>query len=83
VRKKPFEVPVFYIDGRAYRSLEDIIQTHRFGREPLNIKQPKPGQATSCFLGGFHPREEVEVDNQYYQNVQVRDKKLQPPSRDN
>lgn len=68
--KKPFEVPVFLIDGRSYTSLEAIIQTHRFNREPLNIKSPKPGQATSCFLGSYHPRDEGDTNDQYYQNVQ-------------
>jgi len=70
--KKQSEQPVFLIDGRQYRSLDDIIQTHSFGREPLNIKSPKPGQAISCFLGSFHPRITDIEDNQYYQNVHVK-----------
>eukprot|EP01114_Cavostelium_apophysatum_P021682 TRINITY_DN7634_c0_g2_i3.p1 TRINITY_DN7634_c0_g2~~TRINITY_DN7634_c0_g2_i3.p1 ORF type:complete len:708 (+),score=173.80 TRINITY_DN7634_c0_g2_i3:357-2480(+) len=69
--KKPNEDPLYFIDGRQYKSLDEIIQTHRIGREALNIKSPKPNQATTCFLGSFHPREE-EGDNQYYQNVQVK-----------
>lgn len=67
--KKNFEIPTFSIDGKFYKSLDDIVQTHRFGREPLQIKSPKPGQTTSCFLGSCLPREDGEADNMYYQNV--------------
>jgi len=67
--KQPFQNPVFSIDGRPYKSLDDIVQTHRFGREPLQIKSPKLGQATSCFLGTCLAREDSEQDNMYYQNV--------------
>lgn len=67
--KKNFEPPTFSIDGRHYKSLDDVVQTHRFGREPLQIKSPKVGQATSCFLGACLPREDTETDNMYYQNV--------------
>lgn len=67
--KKNYETPTFSIDGRHYKSLDDIVQTHRFGREPLQIKSPKVGQATSCFLGTCLAREDSEADNMYYQNV--------------
>jgi len=68
--KKAGENPVFSIDGKPYKSLDDIIQTHRFGREPLTIKSPKPGQATTCFLGTAHPRMDPQSeDNELYQNV--------------
>jgi len=68
--KKPGENPIFSIDGRSYKSLDDIIQTHRFGREPLSIKNPKPGQAQTCFLGTAHPRMDPQSeDNELYQNV--------------
>lgn len=56
-------------NNRHYKSLDDIVQTHRFGREPLQIKSPKVGQATSCFLGTCLAREDSEADNMYYQNV--------------
>lgn len=63
--------PTFKIDGREYKTLNEIVTTHRFGREALKIKQPRPGQADNCFLGSPWPREQhgVEEGNEYYQNV--------------
>ena len=65
--KLPGRPCVFKIDGREYKSLKDIIQTHAFGREPLKIKQPKQGQASSCFLGNPLPRS-GEM-GELYQNI--------------
>jgi len=61
----------FKIDGRDYKSLAEIINIHKFGREPLKIKQPRPGQNGTCHLGNPWPREQhgIEEGNEYYQNV--------------
>jgi len=59
---------VFKIDGREYRSLKDVVQTHAFGKEPLKIKQPKPNQASTCFLGAPLSRTGAE-GGELYQNV--------------
>jgi len=64
------EPPSYKIDGREYRSLDHIISTHKFGREPLKIKQPKPGTSPVCFLGSPLARaEEGSGDSNFYQNV--------------
>jgi len=72
--KKPNESPAFFIDGRQYKSLSDIVETHRIGKEPLIIKSPKPGNPTSCFLKIAHGRAVVDGDggNEYYQNVNIK-----------
>ncbi len=51
--KEPGQPATFKIDGRDYKSLNEIINVHKFGREALKIKQPRPGQANTCFLGTF------------------------------
>lgn len=63
--KKMFQDPIFKIDGREYKSLADIIQTHSLNAEPLKIKQPKDGQSGICYLGSPLIRQEASED--YYQ----------------
>jgi len=63
--------PSFKIDNREYKSLDHIVNTHKFGREPLKIKQPRPGQPNTCYLGTPFNRTaqgQPEVE-EFYQNV--------------
>jgi len=63
--KRPYQEPIFRIDGREYKSLADIIQTHAINGEPLKIKQPREGQSGNCWLGTPLIRQETSED--YYQ----------------
>jgi len=73
--KKAFQYPVFKIDGREYKSLDHIVSTHKFGKEPLNIKQPRAGQPNFCYLGALFPRVDpfatpvADNNTLLYQNV--------------
>jgi len=64
--KKFGQAPVFRIDTRVYKSLDDIISTHRGGRDPLKIKLPKSGQPDYCFLTTPYSRPEGNSET-YYQ----------------
>jgi hypothetical protein len=64
------QTPTFKIDGREYKSLDHIVNTHKFGREPLKIKQPRPGQPNTCYLGTPYNRTGAAVEpEEFYQNV--------------
>jgi len=65
--KKPSHSPTFKIDTRVYKSLGDIVNTHRSGKEPLRIRQPKPGTSDTCFLISSYDR--PEAAEAYYQVV--------------
>lgn len=68
--RAPGSRPVFKIDNREYTSLSHIVDSHKAG-DPLKIKDPKPGQADSCFLSIPFVRvgSEVEYSDSFYQNV--------------
>lgn len=46
--KSDSSYPIFRIDGRPYKSLHHIIETHQLGGEPLQIKSS--GGTRQCFL---------------------------------
>eukprot|EP01119_Soliformovum_irregulare_P021572 TRINITY_DN720_c0_g1_i3.p1 TRINITY_DN720_c0_g1~~TRINITY_DN720_c0_g1_i3.p1 ORF type:complete len:760 (-),score=164.71 TRINITY_DN720_c0_g1_i3:51-2330(-) len=65
--KEDGKKPVFKLDGRTYSSLDDLIQTHKSGKEPLKIKQTRPGLSPVCFLSAPYCREEDTAA--FYQSI--------------
>jgi hypothetical protein len=47
--EKTSQLTIYRIDGRPYKSLYDIVETHSPGNEPLQIKA-NSAVATLCFL---------------------------------
>jgi len=56
VAEKSTGYPIFRVDGRAYKSLYHIIETHTMGGEPLKVK----GATASCYLKDYLAREVTE-----------------------
>lgn len=61
--------PIYKIDGRAYTSLQDIVNTHKLGSEALKIKQAKPGELSEVNLITPAPRKGANLGNSLYQNI--------------
>jgi len=58
ITEKRIGYPIFRVDGRAYKSLYHIIETHAIGGEPLQVKG---SSTTHCFLKDFVDKEPNEI----------------------